>query len=124
MTYVTIDWGTVQVTAGASELFDIAVQLAGSPDDAWRRGFNSVADEFVNRDASGHFGADWTIAPVTDASVKVGGVRPGQEEDVKDKLGTIVDHANALVTAAINDEPDAAEDTAQADAMARRLRGD
>jgi hypothetical protein len=124
MTYVTIDWNTVRVSAVAKELFDMTVRLEGSPDDAWRQAFNSLADDFVNRDAPEHLGADWTIAPVADESVQVAGVRPGQEQDVKDKLELVVDRVNAHTGAAREDAPEPAEQAAQADAMARRFRGD
>ena len=124
MSYVTINWSTVQVSAVGKELFGMAVQLDGSPDDAWRRAFNALADELVNRDAPEHLGANWTIAPVADASVSVDQVRPGQEEDVKDRLEMLVDHANVVSAAPRDDDTDAAEQAAQADAMARRLRGD
>jgi hypothetical protein len=123
MPYVTIDWTTVRISAVAHELFDMAVHLEGSPDETWRRAFNALMDDFVNRDAADHLGADWTVAPVADEYVHVGGVRPGQEQDVKDKLELVVDRANAH-SAARRHEADAAEQAAQADAMARRFRGD
>ena len=124
MAYVTVDWSTVRVNPVAKELFDMTVHLEGSPDDAWRAAFNSLANDFVNRDASEHVGADWTIAPVADESVNVAGVRPGQEQDVKDKLELVVDRVNAHTGAPQDDATTGAEQAAQADAMARRFRGD
>jgi hypothetical protein len=122
--WIKIDWSTVQVTAAGNELFGMTVQLDGSPDDAWRRAFNVRANEVVNRDAPEHVGADWTIAPLAADSISVAGVRPGQEPAVKERLEMLVDDANVVGGSGQEDETDVARQAAQADAMARRLRGD
>ena len=125
MAYVTIAWDTVEVRAAEGELFGMAVHLEGSPDEAWRRAFNALAEDFVNSDASEHPGADWTIAPVADEYVRVDRVRPGQESAVKQELKLLVERANAETSVPQQDqtETDAAHRAGEADAMARRFRG-
>lgn len=84
MSSASIDWGTASVDDG-----QLTVTFEGKPSAEWRERFEAVVDRL--RQSSAHFGE----IKVGKGKLKVVGVEPGAESDLRHLLESAALQANA-----------------------------
>jgi hypothetical protein len=125
---LNLDWSSADATPGEADTLTVNISLTGDLDASWRDAFEERARQFNEAAPASH----WTVRlSSNDRIVIVEGLSPGDEAQLKEELGTLVERINADVdalSARKSDENQRASDKraqieAAADEMTRLLRG-
>ncbi len=125
---LNLDWSLADATPGDADTLTVNISLTGDLDASWRDAFEERARQFNEAAPASH----WTVRlSSNDRIVIVEGLSPGEEAQLKEELGTLVERINADVDALsarkLDENQRATDKRAQieaaADEMTRRLRG-
>jgi hypothetical protein len=108
-----IDWADAEVKGG-----DVVLPLAGEASKAWSERFKGVLALLAKA------GAGWGAITVTKKAIKVSGLQPGSEDDLRHLLESVVAEVNSELQPTERDDPGEVQDpqAARDEEMAGTLR--